>query len=116
MRVYASQEECPVARTLARIGDRWTILIVRDLFRGYRRYNDLLGSLEGISPNLLADRLKRLEEHGIVERRLYCLRPPRGEYHLTLRGRRLAPVLEAMRQWGEEFAPAPAASAAGVAG
>ena len=113
--MYASQEECPVARTLARIGDRWTILILRDLFRGYRRYNDLLGSLEGISPNLLADRLKGLEEHGIVERRLYCQHPRRCEYHLTLRGRRLVPVLEAMRQWGEEFAlPAPAATPAGA--
>ena len=85
------------------IGDRWTILILRDLFRGYRRYNDLLRSLEGISPNLLADRLRRLEEHGLVERHLYCQRPPRGDYRLSTRGKRLAPVLEAMRQWGETY-------------
>ena len=114
--MYESQDDCPVARTLGMIGDRWTILILRDLFRGYRRYNDLLRSLDGISPNLLADRLKRLEKHGIVERELYCERPPRGEYRLTWRGRRLAPVLEAMRQWGEAFAdlafdgPAPLAA------
>ena len=93
------------------IGDRWTILILRDLFRGYRRYNDLLRSLEGISPNLLADRLKRLEEHGLVERQLYCQRPPRGDYRLTTRGKRLAPVLEAMRQWGDAYTACETAAA-----
>lgn len=90
------------------IGDRWTILILRDLFRGYRRYNDLLRSLEGISPNLLSERLKRLEEYGLMERELYCQSPPRGEYRLTWQGRRLAPILEAMRQWGENFTVQPA--------
>ena len=103
-----------MARTLGNIGDRWTALILRGLFRGYRRYNDLLASLEGISPNLLADRLERLEQDGIVERMLYCQRPPRGEYHLSPRGRRLAPIIEALRQWGDSYTelapPQPAAS------
>ncbi len=81
-------------------------MIVRDLFRGYRRYNDLLSSLEEISPNLLADRLRRLEQDGIVERQLHRQSPPRGEYRLSARGRRLTPVLEAIRQWDEAFTAA----------
>ncbi len=87
-RIYRSQQECPVARTLNIVGDRWTVLVLRDLAEGRHRFNDLLSSLEGISPNLLADRLKRLEEHGMVERVFYTQHPPRAEYHLTPKGRR----------------------------
>ncbi len=106
-RIYKSQEECPVAQTLNIVGDRWTMLVLRDLFQGRRRFNDLLASLEGISPNLLADRLKRLEQHLIVERFFYSDHPPRAEYHLTDKGKALEPVVEAMRAWGRTHAVLP---------
>ncbi|MEE9278354.1 MAG: helix-turn-helix domain-containing protein [Dehalococcoidia bacterium] len=102
-RTYKSQDSCPVARTLDIVGDRWTFLVLRDLIQGRLRYNDLLNSLEGISPNLLADRLKRLEEEGIVKRGFYSDHPPRAEYHLTAKGRALRPVVNAIRKWGREY-------------
>lgn len=96
---------CPIARTLAIVGERWTILILRDLLLdGPRRFQDLLESLEGISPTTLSDRLRTLERHRIVERRLYADHPPRAEYALTQRGRDLGPVLKALRAWGEQHA------------
>ena len=83
---------CPVARTLDIIGERWTVLILRDLFReGPRRFQDFERSLAGISPNTLSARLKRLEEHTIVSRRFYEQHPPRAEYELTDKGRELGP-------------------------
>ena len=94
---------CPVARTLEIIGDRWTILIVRDLLRkGPRRFNDFELSLEGISPNTLSARLKTLEDADIVERRFYEQHPPRAEYLLTAKGRELGPVLRALKDWGRK--------------
>ena len=94
---------CPVARTLDIIGERWTILLLRDLFReGPRRFQDFEQSLAGISPNTLSARLKRLEEHGIVERRFYEQHPPRAEYILTAKGRELGPVLKALLEWGRK--------------
>jgi len=93
---------CPIARSLAVIGDRWTILILRDLVRfGPRKFQDLQHSLSGISPNTLSLRLKRLEEAGVVERRFYEQHPPRAEYVLTDVGRELRPVLKALFEWGE---------------
>ena len=103
-RIYESQGGCKIAATLNIVGDRWTILVLRDLFQGRRRFNDLLESLEGISPNLLADRLKRMEENAIVTRVLYSEHPPRAEYLLTEKGRALGPVLQAMRDWGRSHA------------
>ena len=92
---------CPVARTLDIIGDRWTILILRDLLLdGARKFQDLERSLVGISPNTLSTRLKTLEQSGIVERRFYEQHPPRAEYVLTEKGRALGPVLKALLQWG----------------
>jgi DNA-binding HxlR family transcriptional regulator len=94
---------CPVARTLEIIGERWTILILRDLMlRGPRKFQDLLVSLTGISPNTLSARLKTLEDNGIVERRFYEDHPPRAEYVLTEKGRDLRPVLRTLRDWGEK--------------
>ena len=94
---------CPVRRTLDVIGDAWTVLILRDLFvKGTRRYQDFLISLDGISPNTLSNRLKRLEEHGIVERRFYSEHPPRAEYHLTDQGQSLGPIMIALRDWGQK--------------
>ena len=94
---------CPVARTAAVIGMRWTALILRDLFlHGARRYQDFLSSLDGISPNTLSERLKLLEATGIVERRFYQQHPPRAEYRLTKKGHALGPVLKAMSDWGKK--------------
>jgi DNA-binding HxlR family transcriptional regulator len=107
-RVYASQDKCPVARSLDILGDRWTLLIVRDLLRGRSRYSELLVSLEGIAPNLLSDRLKRLEGQGIVERSFYSDHPPRAEYRLTEKGRALGPVIRSMFDWGTKWLPAEA--------
>lgn len=93
--------DCPVARTLDIIGERWTILVLRDLFlAGPRRYQDLADSLTDISPNTLSDRLKTLEAHGIVERQFYSEHPPRAEYRLTAKGKELGPVLKSLRSWG----------------
>ena len=96
--------ECPVARTLDVIGARWTPLILRDLLlQGPRRFQDLLDSLGGIAPTTLSERLKTLEEHGVVERRLYMSHPPRAEYMLTKKGLDLRPIVRAMRDWGEKY-------------
>jgi DNA-binding HxlR family transcriptional regulator len=96
-------KDCPVARTLDLIGERWTILILRDLFlQGARRYQDFQESLAGVAPNTLSARLQELEAQGLVERKLYSERPPRLEYHLTEKGRSLGPVLKALREWGRK--------------
>ena len=95
--------DCPVARTLDIIGERWTILILRDLFlQGPRKFQDFEASLSGISPNTLSARLKRLEEGGIIARRFYDQHPPRAEYLLTPKGRELGPVMKQLRNWGEK--------------
>ena len=96
-------EPCPVVRALNVIGDRWSILILRDMFlHGPRRFQDLQNSLQGIAPNTLSARLKRLEDQGVLERHFYSDRPPRAEYRLTARGQSLGPVLLALRTWGEQ--------------
>src|SRR5215471_10358965 len=97
------QESCPVARTLDLIGERWTLLILRDLFlKGPRRFQDFQESMDGLAPNILSARLKDLEENGLVTRRAYSQHPPRLEYHLSAKGRSLSPVLKALKQWGEQ--------------
>lgn len=102
---------CPVARSLDIIGERWTILILRDLLLGGPlRFQDFENSLAGISPNTLSLRLKRLEEHGVVERRFYEQHPPRAEYVLTDKGRQLGPVLRTLLDWGRKHTVAPAAA------
>ena len=101
---------CPVARTLEIIGERWTILILRDLIiDGPRRFQDLLVSLSGVSPNTLSARLKTLDDSGIIERRFYEDHPPRAEYVLTDKGNDLRPVLRTLRDWGQKHAKLPAA-------
>jgi DNA-binding HxlR family transcriptional regulator len=104
-RSYATQQRCNIARTLDIVGERWTLLVVRDLLRGLSRYGELLESLAGISPRLLSDRLKTLEAAKIVERSFYSDHPPRAEYVLTAKGEALRPVAEALFEWGEEYAP-----------
>jgi DNA-binding HxlR family transcriptional regulator len=95
--------DCPVARTLDIIGERWTLLILRDLvLEGPRRFQDLQDSLEGVAPNTLSTRLKELEDSDIVTRELYSDRPPRMHYVLTPKGKTLAPILGALRDWGRK--------------
>ena len=92
---------CPVARTLDLFGERWTILILRDLFvKGPQRFQDFQNSLAGAAPNTISARLKAMEKQGLIERKLYSEHPPRLEYHLTERGKSLGPVLGALRDWG----------------
>lgn len=96
-------DDCPVARTLDVIGERWTALLLRDLLRhGPRRFQDFQVSLPGVAPNTLSARLKAMEDDGLVERVLYSERPMRLEYALTEKGRSLGPVIKAMRDWGRK--------------
>src|SRR5919197_1537583 len=96
----ARRSDCPVACTLDLLGDRWTLLVVRDLLFGKTRYGDFLASAEGIPTNILAERLKRLQEAGVVEATTYSHHPPRLEYRLTPRGRELAAIVRSMAAWG----------------
>jgi DNA-binding HxlR family transcriptional regulator len=100
--LFGRNRHCPVARTLDIVGDRWTMLILRDLRDGPRKFHELQASLAGISPNTLSARLKNLEQHAIVERRFYEDHPPRAEYLLTSKGDELRSVLGALRKWGEK--------------
>src|SRR3954463_10547745 len=90
---------CPIARSLDRVGEWWSILILRDAFSGMTRFEEFRDSL-GIAPNMLTRRLKALVEAGLLERRRYSERPPRDEYRLTDRGRDFRPVLLAMLAFG----------------
>lgn len=102
--------KCPVARTLDIIGERWTILILRDLFlHGPRKFQDLQQSLDGVAPNTISARIKTLMEAGVISRRLYSDHPPRAEYYLTQRGLDLKPALLALRDWGEKYTEGPKA-------
>lgn len=103
--MYDTQDHCPVARTLDVVGERWTVLILRDLAFGQRKFTQLLESLRGISPNLLSERLKRLETSGMIERDFYQDHPPRAAYRLSAKGKAFIPVLKALRQYGEEWEP-----------
>ena len=97
--------EGPVAYTLSVIGSSWTCLILRDLLQhGARRFQDLHDSLDGIAPTTLSERLRTLEQNGVVERRFYSMSPPRAEYVLTEKGRDLGPIVGAMRNWGRKYA------------
>ena len=101
-----ARSKCPIANALDVLGDRWTLLVVRDLlFLKKLRYSELAHSGESIPTNILADRLRRLEEAGIVEKRAYQLRPPRYEYHLTSRGADLLPILREMVIWANRHIP-----------
>ena len=101
-REYVGQERCSVAATLEMIGDRWTWLIVRDAFLGIARFGEFRESL-GIAPNVLADRLDRLVDDGILERVPYSEHPVRFEYRLTGKGSDLFVALNALRQWGDRY-------------
>ena len=89
-----------VTRALDLVGDRWTLLVIRDLNAGKTRFGDFLASPERIPTNLLAERLKRLERAGLISSTPYTQHPPRLDYQLTARGRELAPVVDAIAAWG----------------
>ena len=106
--VIAKGRHCPVTRALEVVGERWTLQVVRDLLERERcRFQELLVSLRGISPNTLSARLRRLEDAGVIEKRMYQLNPPRAEYLLTPRGRALGPVVRSLYQWGERHTKRP---------
>ena len=95
------RSECPVTNTLDLIGDKWTLLVIRDmLFLKKNTFNEFLGSPEGIATNILTQRLKQLEERGIIKKRPYKKSPVRYEYTLTRRGEDLRPLLMEMIRWG----------------
>ena len=96
---------CPVACSLDLLGDKWTLLVVRDLLLGKTTYTALQKSPEGIPTNILAERLKRLQAAGIIEKSRYQERPVRYAYQLTTKGRDLLPVLSAMIDWGNKYVP-----------
>lgn len=91
---------CPIERTLSVINGKWTILILRDLFNGTKRFGELRQSLRGISPKTLSQRLRELAAQGIVKREIYPEVPPRVEYSLTEKGKSLGVILDQIRIWG----------------
>lgn len=99
-----SKSTCPIARTAMIIGSRWTALILRELtFKGPRRFQDFQDAIEGITPTTLSTRLKMLEDSDIVVREFYEDHPPRAEYVLTPRGKKMNDILTAMRDWGAKY-------------
>ncbi len=100
-RKSSGDSQCPIARSLDLVGEWWSMLILRDAFAGFTRFDEFEASL-GIAPSMLTRRLNALVEAGLLERKRYSDRPPRHEYHLTERGRDFAPVLVALLAWGNK--------------
>jgi DNA-binding HxlR family transcriptional regulator len=96
---------CAVACTLDLVGDKWSLLVIRDLRHGRRTYGELQKSPEGIPTNILADRLKKLEQAGLIGKTAYQQRPVRYAYALTEKGQALRQVLRALVEWGKEYIP-----------
>lgn len=94
---------CPVETTLTLIGDKWTVLILRDLLGGTMRFGELRKSVGSVSQKVLTAKLRDMEENGLVTRKVYAEVPPRVEYALTPLGQSLAPILDAMKTWGEDY-------------
>ncbi len=94
---------CPVETALSLMGDRWKVLIVRDLLNGTMRFGELKKSLTGITQKVLTQHLRNMEENGLVKRKVYAEVPPRVEYSLTEIGHSLKPIHDAMWKWGEEY-------------
>lgn len=96
--------DCPVATTVHLIGNKWKLLIIRNLlYDGKQRFTDFLKSIPSISKKVLTDNLRALEEDGLVEREVFAEVPPRVEYSLSALGKSLKPILDAMEKWGESF-------------
>lgn len=100
-----ARSACPLSCALELIGDRWTILVLRDLFVGKKRFSEFLESPEKISTNILSDRLTMMEDKGLVKAVAYSERPRRFEYELTEKGDGLLPTLQELCKWGNRFMP-----------
>ena len=96
-------QPCLIAQTLSVLGDRWTLLILRDLMSGLSRYSDIMENCAGMSPNVLSDRLKRLEADGLVQRTYHKELPPRVDYTLTEQGWAVRPILLSLMSWGQQY-------------
>lgn len=96
---------CPIERSVRILEGKWTLLILRELMDDTQRFSDLLRALPGASPKTLTERLRAMEAQGIVHREVFPEVPPRVEYSLTELGRTLQPVIDALRDWGENHAP-----------
>lgn len=94
---------CPVETTLTLIGDKWKVLILRDLITGTKRFGELKKSIGSVSQKVLTAQLRDMEESGLVSRKVYAEVPPRVEYSLTELGKSLKPILDAMQSWGEGY-------------
>lgn len=94
---------CPVETTLTLIGDKWKVLILRDLFTGTKRFSELKKSLNGVTQKMLTQQLRSLEKEQIIERKVYPVVPPKVEYSLTPLGHSLEPIIDSLRKWGEDF-------------
>lgn len=101
----APRSGCPIATSLEIVGDRWTLVLLRDLINGKSRFKEFLESPERITTNVLTDRLAAMEAAGLVDRRLYQERPQRWAYALTEKGRALHPVLQDLCRWANRFMP-----------
>jgi DNA-binding HxlR family transcriptional regulator len=103
--VKSYDQQCPVAKALDIVGEKWTLLILRDfILHGARRFQDLQDSMTGIAPNTLSARLKLLEQEGILKRQSYSDFPPRFKYLLTDKGKDLGAVVKALYEWGDKYA------------
>lgn len=94
---------CPVETTLTLIGNKWKVLILRDLMQGTKRFGELKRSVGGVSQKVLTAQLRDMEESGLINRKVYAEVPPRVEYSLTELGQSLKPILDAMQNWGEGY-------------
>jgi DNA-binding HxlR family transcriptional regulator len=103
--VKFERSSCPITNVLDLLGDKWTLLVIRDLVLGKRRYQEFLASPEAIASNILAERLNRLTAAGLIKRRAYQRNPIRYEYLLTEKGKALEPILEAIIVWGKKQYP-----------
>ncbi len=98
-----SLPECPVEVTLSLISNKWTILIIRDLLDGIKRFGELKKSLEGVTQKVLTANLRMMEKQGLVHRKVYAQVPPKVEYSLTELGLSLKPILDSLAGWGENY-------------
>lgn len=94
---------CPVETTLTLIGDKWKVLILRDLLSGTKRFGELKRSVGSVSQKVLTAQLRDMEESGLINRKVYAEVPPKVEYSLTPLGQGLKPILDSMQNWGEEY-------------
>ena len=101
-RADLAEQTCSIARAIAHVGDEWSLMILRELFLGSRRFDDFQ-RFTGMSTHLLSKRLRKLEQQNVIVRRPYSYRPVRNEYHLTKMGRDLWPVIIALKQWGDRW-------------